>query len=257
MRTERIYFIEKFILENKTVSLDKLCEKFNVSKNTIRRDIDILVEKGIIKKVYGGVTICEPQKLKYKNILLPFDERNSINQNEKDIICRIASNYINENDTIYIDTGTTCINMIKYISHKNCTIITNSLQICISSIPYKNLNIISLPGKLKRETFSFIGNELENYLKIYNINKAFMTCTGLTIKNGLTNSTTEEYTIKKAIIENSKKIFVMADNSKFGKISLMTYSKLDKIDYIITNKNPSYEYIDFFEKNNIKLITSK
>lgn len=254
MRVKRIDLIEEFVLNNKTVSLDSLCEKFNVSKNTIRRDIETLVEKGSIKKVYGGV-VSNNDSSEYTNILTSFEDRKIFNESEKDTICRIASSFINENDIVYVDTGTTCVNIIKYIADKKCTILTNSLQVCISAIPYPNINIITLPGKLKRETLSFVGSDLNEYLKTYNINKAFMTCTGLTIENGMTNASIEEYIIKKNIVSHSKKIFLMADNSKFDKVSLMTYSSLSEIDYLITDKKPSINYISYCKDNNIEIVT--
>ena len=70
MRSKRIDLVENYIINHKTVSIDKLCEVFDVSKNTIRRDLSVLVEKGTIKKVYGGVTVNENQEL------VSFEERN-------------------------------------------------------------------------------------------------------------------------------------------------------------------------------------
>lgn len=250
MKLNRINLLEKYILEKKSVSLDILCKEFNVSKNTIRRDINILLSKGIIKKVYGGVTVSD-NITDYRNELLSFEERNNAFKNEKDTICRIAANYVCDNDVIYIDTGTTCMNMIRYLGDKKCTILTNSLQLCISALSYPNLTIFSLPGKLKRETLSFVVNEIADYLKVFNINKAFMACTGITIKNGLTNSSAEEYNIKKAVIENSNTHFVLADHSKFGKFALMTYCPIEKVDFVITDKIPPDEYVEFFKNNDI------
>ena len=237
MRTKRIDSIEQYILEQKSVSLDTLCEQFAVSKNTIRRDIDTLVKKGTIKKVYGGVTVAEAP---------PYAA-------EKDTICKMAAGFVNDGDIIYIDTGTTCINMIDYISHKECTIITNSVQVCLKAIPYPNLTLISLPGTLKRETLSFVGNEVIDYLKTYNITKAFMACTGLTIANGLTNATREEYTVKKAVIENSHTHFLLADHTKFGHFSLMTYCPLSQVDHIVTDEMPPQEYSDYCRENHIEM----
>ncbi len=250
MRTKRIDSIEQYILEQKSVSLDTLCEQFAVSKNTIRRDIDTLVKKGTIKKVYGGVTVAEAPPI---SDVIPFEERHTKYAAEKDSICKMAAGFVNDGDIIYIDTGTTCINMIDYISHKECTIITNSVQVCLKAIPYPNLTLISLPGTLKRETLSFVGNEVIDYLKTYNITKAFMACTGLTIANGLTNATREEYTVKKAVIETSHTHFLLADHTKFGHFSLMTYCPMSQVDHIITDEMPPQEYCDYCRDNHIEI----
>ncbi|RHR21760.1 DeoR/GlpR transcriptional regulator [Clostridium sp. AF19-22AC] len=253
MRTQRIDLIEKYIMQEKSVTLDALCEKFNVSKNTIRRDIDSLAEKGVIRKVYGGVTAVSASGLSPK--LIPYETRHFTLPEEKDKICRLASQYVKDGDIIYIDTGTTCLNMVDHISDRQCTILTNSLQVCLKAVPYPNLNIISLPGKLKRETLSYVGSEIVDYLKTYNIGKAFMACSGATIENGLTNATTEEYIVKKAVMENTGESYLLADHTKFGHFSLMTYAHLEDIDYIITDQTPGNEYTDFCQEHQIQVVT--
>lgn len=251
MRTQRIDLIEKYIMQEKSVTLDDLCEKFEVSKNTIRRDIDTLAEKGVINKVYGGVTAAAPSNSILK--LIPYETRHVTLPEEKEKICALAAKYIKDGDIIYIDTGTTCLNIIDHISNRQCTILTNSLQVCLKAVPYANLNIISLPGKLKRETLSYVGSEIVDYLKTYNIGKAFMACSGLTIDNGLTNATTEEYVIKKAVTENAGQTYLLADHTKMGHFSLMTYCQLKDIDYIITDTPLSSEYDEYCREHHINI----
>ena len=251
MRTQRIDLIEKFILQEKSVTLDTLCEKFDVSKNTIRRDIDTLAEKGAIRKVYGGVTAADPSGLSAK--LIPYETRHVTMSGEKDRICAAAAKYVKDGDIIYIDTGTTCLNMIDYISARQCTILTNSLQVCLKAVPYPNLNLISLPGRLQRETLSYVGSEIIDYLKTYNIGKAFMACSGATIENGLTNATTEEYIVKKAVTGNAGETYLLADHTKFGHFSLMTYCRLEALDYIITDSPLNEEYKDYCQENQITI----
>lgn len=109
MKSQRLDMIEEYVLEHKNASLDTLCEKFNVSKNTIRRDVDILLKRGSIMKVYGGVAALEtPQTLP----LLSYEERGGRFPDEKKEICRRAAELVAEDDTIYIDTGTTCLNLL-------------------------------------------------------------------------------------------------------------------------------------------------
>ena len=140
MRTKRIDEIELNIREKKSVSLDTLCEVFNVSKNTVRRDIATLEQSGKIKKVYGGVTIADTPASK---TLLPFSKRHQSFMKEKRLISQLAASHVCDHDTIFIDSGTTCHNIIDFIAEKECTILTNSLQVSLKAIPYENLNVIS------------------------------------------------------------------------------------------------------------------
>ena len=251
MKTHRIKNVEEYILKNESVSLDKLCDVFKVSKNTIRRDIKELLEKGKIKKIYGGVTINQKK-------LVPFEERNIKNHAEKKAAAGIAAEYINDGDIIFIDSGTTTMWLIDYLKNmNNITILTNNLSAIVSALPYPNLNIISLGGTLKRKTNSFVGNSTSLVLKDYNISKAFMAATGISIARGATNSSVEEYELKKLIVEKSDEIFLLVDSSKFDAISLMTFSPLENLDYIITDKTPPKKYTDFFKKNKINLLIAE
>ena len=253
MKSQRLDMIEEYVLEHKNASLDTLCEKFNVSKNTIRRDVDILLKRGSIMKVYGGVAALEtPQTLP----LLSYEERGGRFPEEKKEICRRAAELVAEDDTIYIDTGTTCLNLVDFIADKHCTILTNSLLIFNKAASYPNLDIISVPGKLNRKTLSFTGPDINDYLQTYNISMAFMACTGVTMKSGLTNASAEEYITKKAIAENPNSMILLADHSKFGRISLMTYSPIEKLDAIVTDQPLPEEYDTFCQEHGIRVMTT-
>lgn len=253
MKTKRLDLIESYVLEKKNVSLDALCDKFSVSKNTIRRDIDTIIKRGTIIKVYGGVSALE---IPTPSPLLSYEERHTKLIDEKERICKAAASLVSDYDTIYIDTGTTCLHLVDYLPGKNCTIITNSLKVINKALPYPDINVISIPGKLNRKTLSFAGVNINSYLTTYNISKAFMACTGVTIKNGLTNATTEEYIVKKAIIENTDHNILLADHSKFGKISLMTYASIALLEHIITDTPLTSEYNSYCLENNINVIIS-
>ena len=227
MKSQRLDMIEEYVLEHKNASLDTLCETFNVSKNTIRRDVDILLKRGSIMKVYGGVAALEtPQTLP----LLSYEERGGRFPDEKKEICRRAAELVAEDDTIYIDTGTTCLNLVDYIADKHCTILTNSLLIFNKAASYPNLDIISVPGRLNRKTLSFTGPDINDYLKTYNITK-------------------------KAIAENANSLILLADHSKFGRISLMTYSPMEKLDGIVTDQTLPEEYDSFCQDHGIRVMT--
>ncbi len=253
MRTKRIELIQQFINEKKSVSIDELCEHFQVSKNTVRRDIDTLVKSNLVTKVHGGVTALEDSSIVPE--LIPYEKRHIVALDEKDTICRLAADCIENGDIIFIDTGTTCLNIVDYISHKKCTILTNSLQVCLKSVPYPNLTVIVLSGTLKRETFSFVGNTVTDYIKMYNIKKAFMACSGLSVENGVTNASTEEYLIKKVVTENCHMLYLLADHSKFDHFALMTYCSISQLDYLITNKEVPTRYLESFASNNVSVIT--
>mgnify|MGYP000848137253 CR=1 FL=1 len=250
MKSKRINQIEEYVLNKNTVTLDTLTDVFNVSKNTIRRDIQELVKRGNIKKVYGGVAANS-------KLLVPFNERQIKNSYAKSLIAKTASNFVKDGDIIFIDSGTTTLNMGEFLKDKNnLTIITNNLNFIINCIKYNNLNIISTGGTLNRKTNSFAGIDSLNLLKNYNINKAFMAATGVSLTNGITNSSPLESEIKRTAVRKSSEVFILADYSKFDICSLVTYCNLDDIDYLITNNLPPEEYVELIEKNSVELIVA-
>jgi len=253
IKDKRINKIEEYIIKHKSVSLDELMNVFNVSKNTIRRDVQELVEKGDFKKVYGGVAVNDDKRAKLES----FHDRRVRNQTEKEMIGAAAANYVQDGDIIFIDSGTTTIELIEYINNKQITVITNSLDFIVRALPFENLNVITAGGILERKTNAFGILKYMDILNAYNINKAFMASTGVSLSNGVTNSSPLESELKASIVNRSSEVFLLVDHDKFDKYGLMTYCGLDKIDYLITDTMPNEIYQNYAQKNNIQLIVAK
>ncbi len=250
MKENRIQELKNYIIANERASLDDLCTLFNVSKNTMRRDINELEKQSIIKKVYGGIVLND------KKTTEPFESREEKNITSKQVIAKLASQFVQDGDIIYIDSGTTTMHMIPHLAEvRNLTIITNNLNVIVGSLPYPNLNILCTGGVLFRTTNSFVDMDAVNSLKKFNISKAFMASTGISITKGITNSSSFEYDIKRYMVEHCDTVVVLADATKLGRVSLTTYCELKDIHVFITNELPGDEFVDFFESNNIQLIT--
>lgn len=252
MKSQRLDQIEDYVLEHRNVSLDTLCETFHVSKNTIRRDIELLLKRSSIVKVYGGVAAL---KAAPEYPFLSYKEHNESFISEKRELCRQAASLVTNGDIIYIDSDSTCLDLIDFLSDSRCTILTNSLLILNKAVSCPSLDVISVPGKLNRETLTFTGPDIQNYLEAYNISTAFISCTGVTIKNGLTTASTEEYITKKTIADRSEKLVLLADHSRFGRVSLMTCAPLKALDTLITDQKLPEDYQNFFQEQNIRVIT--
>ncbi|MCM3650910.1 DeoR/GlpR family DNA-binding transcription regulator [Metabacillus litoralis] len=254
IKDKRINKIEEYIKEHKSVSLDELMEVFKVSKNTIRRDVQELVERDEFKKVYGGVAVKdEDQTAK----LEPFQDRQVRHQKEKKIIAKAAAQFINDGDIIFIDSGTTTIELIEYLKEKNVTVLTNNLDFILRALPFENLSIISTGGLLERKTNSFGSIKYIDFLNAYNIKKAFMASTGVSLTNGVTNASPLESELKTAVVNRSIESYLLIDHNKFDKYGLMTYCTLDNIDYLITDQMPSQTYKEYIEANDIKLVLAE
>lgn len=237
MRNTRLEEMEKYILQNDSVSMDQLCEQFSVSMITVRRDIAQLQRKGTIEKIYGGVTARKGETL------TPFDVRNISNREAKTAIGKRAAALVHDNDIVFLDSGTTALHVLDNLSAlHNVTIVTHSLQAMLAALPYQNLNVISLPGQLYRKTSSFTGLDAIRFLKSYNITIAFMGASALSLEHGVSNSSPLEYEIKMTAMQRSAKSVLLIDCEKFGRTALLTYAQISDFDAIVTERVPAPEY---------------
>ena len=199
MKATRLNDIENLLEEQNTLSINHLCEIFNVSKNTIRRDIAELEKRGTIKKVYGGIMRNQT------NIPEPFAAREIKNKTKKKQLAKLAANLVDDNDIIYIDSGTTTMHMIPYLAEKkNLTILTANVYVINEAFHYPQMNIIATGGTLYRPSNAFVGASVLQFLEGFNISKCFLAATGISIENGATNASPMEGDIKKYLTSNSK-----------------------------------------------------
>jgi DeoR family myo-inositol catabolism operon transcriptional repressor len=250
LKAKRLDKIQNYINERGTVSLDELVKKFNVSKNTIRRDVQEITEEGEFKKVYGGVAVDK------SNVTVPFRDRQIHNFKEKKQIGKAAAEFVENGDIIFIDSGTTTVEMVDFLTNKDLTIVTNNVDFIVKALPYENLKIISTGGMLERSTNSFTSADNDEIINSYNIMKAFLASTGLSIKNGVTNSLPLESGLKHSVVKQSAETFLLVDHSKFDKAALTTYCNLDEINYIVTDSIPD-KYQEYANENQIEIILSE
>lgn len=247
MKLARADEIKKYILHKKKVSMNELYSKFDVSPNTIRRDLKHILQDSNIKKVYGGVVAVEDE------IFIPFQKRKIINKKEKEKIGKLASQFVEDGDVIFIDSGTTTTEMIDGLKDKSITVITHNLDFINRALPYDNIKVVSLTGRLERRVNAFIGKSTVDALQHYNITKAFIATTGLSKKHGITNFSSAESPIKQMAIEKSENVFLLLDYTKFGKVGLITFSEVDVVDYVVTDKIDR-EYKEFFKIHQINIV---
>lgn len=249
MKLKRINEIEKYLMQKNSLSIPELCEHFNVSLNTIRRDIDELCKSGIASKVYGGIV------LKKENDVVPLNARNVSHFYEKTELAKLAARFIEDGDTIYLDSGTTTFHLLSNIRPGiNLTIVSNSLNVYNEAAKYPYLTVVSAGGLLYHKTNSFVGIAAVQNLGEYHINKAFMAATGITLESGATNNSFHEAEVKKAVIRMSKKIILMADYSKIDKAAAITFCPLESLYAFVTNQAPPDTYLDFFSAHGIQCL---
>lgn len=217
-------------IENKgSVDIEQLSNQFSVSQMTIRRDLKVLENEGIIKRTMKGAIPVNDNSIDDTLRL-----RLSQNKAEKIAIARYAANLINNDDVIIIDASTTALELCKFIMDKSITVITNSLSVAVALSSSSHVNVIVLGGTLRRGSLSLIGHEVVENFERYNINKAFISSKALSYDEGLTDINMFEVETKKAAIKKSSQVIVLLDHTKINKTSLLKVCDIQQITRVIT-----------------------
>ncbi|WP_102273450.1 DeoR/GlpR family DNA-binding transcription regulator [Cytobacillus massiliigabonensis] len=249
---ERQKKIIEILTIKKVLKISELTDKLNVSVDTLRRDLNLLTKQGKIEKIYGGVKIVES---KFGESAI--DERMISHLEEKERIAKTCSEWINDGDCIFIDSGSTTYQIAKYIKNKkNLTVVTNSIPV-ITELMNTDVELIIIGGKIRKNEQSVVTFDYLFNFNELNILKAFICTSGITLERGISDYNVEEALTRKKIIERSKEIYVAADSTKFGKDVTIAIAPIEQINYIITDENVNKDLINEFNKTNTELIISE
>lgn len=228
---ERKNAILETLQKKQRVLVAELSQAYGVTEETIRRDLDKLEREGFVKKTYGGAVLNENT-----NIEMPLRIREKTNRTEKQTIAKLVAAMIEEGDSIILDSSSTSLMVAQELKdRKKLTVITNSLEVLIEFSKSKGVQVISTGGMLKGSSLSLIGKNAEKTLENFYVDKAIMSCKGLDIKKGVTDSTEDDAEFKKSMISCSKKLILAVDSTKFGKISFAKVLDLRKGDILVTD----------------------
>ncbi|WP_286908882.1 DeoR/GlpR family DNA-binding transcription regulator [Clostridium sp. UBA1652] len=226
---ERHEKILEMLKDKKRVEVQELSELFEVSEDTIRRDLRIMEQKGKVHRTYGGAIL--PDKVNsYENFIV----RENIQNDVKQSIASLAQSFIQERDTLLLDGSTTVAKIVPLLSgYKNLTVITNSITIAydiLHQCPNINLHIIG--GIVRNDIGNSISIEsLKDIEKLY-VDKVFLSACSISLKGELTTPIIEDAHVKKAMLNAGREVYILADSSKFGQKSLMEFGRI-KPEYTI------------------------
>lgn len=252
--------MEEFINLSRVASIDQLCAEFNVSVNTVRRDLAELVKLGKIKKVYGGVmsNAFIAQQRSANSPYFSYNDRIQMEISAKKAIAREAAKFVEDNAVIFIDAGTTTINILPYFKDTyNVTVVTYCIPTIAELSKLPNLQVLIPPGKLLHNSLSIVGAQTEEWLSNIVFDKAFMACTGITSEFVLTTSHSEELAVKRLVMSVCKENILMADRTKFEKRGLFNYGRLNEFQKVISDRRLSDPCMRYLLENEIEFIEAK
>ena len=231
LKSKRKQLILEKVTKDKFVSLEYLVQVLNTSESTVRRDLDELESERKLRRVHGGAESLHFLQEEESN-----QEKSVKNLQEKTKIAQKAASLIQEYDVIFIDAGTTNELLVNELHDPSVTVVTNSIHHATKLVE-RNIPTVIIGGVVKLSTDASIGGVALNQIGQLNFDKAFIGMNG--IDDGFfTTPDMEEGAVKRAILENAKKTYVLADLSKLGQTSFVKVAPLAKAS-IITIQNES------------------
>jgi DeoR/GlpR family transcriptional regulator of sugar metabolism len=230
------------------VRVGELCRELGISPATCRRDLEALESEGRIRRVYGGAV---PVRLSAEEPL--FDSKTVIAPREKRRIAEAAFRMIEEDDTIYLDGGSTVLELARLVSTRtDITVVTNSLRATIE-LSGKGPRVILVGGELRRRSQTIIGGLTRLLLQELRVDKAFMGTMGLSIEQGLTTSDPNEAFTKQCIMRQASRVILLMDSSKAGAITFAHSGSISDLDEIISDKKLPPAFARSLRKQKVKL----
>jgi len=238
--TERHQHILTKLKEKGSVQVLDLCTELEVSPVTIRKDLKMLEDKQLLLRTHGGGTLVNPYTTDR-----PVTEKAKIRSGEKSDIGTAAARLIEANDCVLIASGTTVLSLahnIQPIGH--LTVVTAALNVAMELVQHPGIEVIQLPGIIRKTSSSVTGNFAEEMLSHFSFSKLFLGVDGIDLEFGLTTTNMMEAQLNKKMIAASQKTIVLADSSKFGKRGFGRICGLEDIEHIITDSNISEHLVD-------------
>ena len=232
------------------VIVSELARDFDVSEETIRRDLEKLDHEGLASKTYGGAVAKHNSALD-----LPYNVREGVNVLEKQAISEKVAELISDGERIMLDSSSTALYVLKAIkSKKNLTIVTNSVKILLELADKQDWTVLSTGGVLKKGALSLNGSSAEKMINAYHVNTVICSCKGLDIVLGVTDSNENDSLIKQAMIASAERKILALDSEKFDKKSFVKVCDAKDIDIIVTDREPNERWRSFCLEHEIEIV---
>jgi DeoR family transcriptional regulator, aga operon transcriptional repressor len=238
--TERHQHILLRLKKEGGVNVIDLCTELEVSSVTIRKDLKMLEDRQLLFRTHGGGTLTNPYTTDR-----PVTEKARIRSGEKSGIGEAASRLIEPNDCVLIASGTTVWSLAKNLQPiGNLTVVTAALNVAMELVNHPGIEVIQLPGIIRKTSSSVTGNFAEEMLQNFSFSKLFLGVDGIDMEFGLTTTNIMEAQLNKKMIAAAQKTIVLADSSKFGKRGFGRICGLDDIEQVITDSNISDHMVE-------------
>lgn len=251
----RLIIIQKILQQSGVVSVDELREKLDVSVVTVRRDLDILEERGLLRRTHGGAESIEPLFYEPFRNDRSFQAQVSRFADEKRRIGRAAAELIQPGENIALTPGTTTTEVVRGIPlNHNVTLVTNTVNIAMELSMRKDVSVFVTGGYLRGEWFSLVGPTAIHAIENVVIHTLFIGADGIDPEWGATCFNPDEATLNGTMVKHARRKIAVVDQSKFGVVAGWQICKAGDLDILVTDSSATDAAIEPFEKMGVKVL---
>lgn len=238
--------IKDILSEKKSITVTELTGYFDVTEETIRRDLKLLAKEGFLKKTYGGAYITDGVQNDV-NVNL----REHIHVEGKKKIAKRCLELIKMGDSIFLDASTTALVLATMLDDKKLTVVTNSLKIINILAVKKNITTIVIGGTLYHNSLSHVGPGAESYLQNYYYDTAFISCRSISMLHGITDSNEQQANVRKTVVSHANLVCLMLDHTKINRTSFVKICEFGQINQVVTDEALTSDWREFLTERNI------
>jgi len=243
---ERQREIVAVLTERGSARVAELARQFDVTEETIRRDLEKLeAEHKLVRSHGGAVTASEPET--------PHWQREFVNQPQKEALAREAVKLVEEGDILMLDASSSCWFLARRLPDIPLTIITNSLHTCMALAGREHFRVICPGGTLVETSMSFVGAETQHALRRYHAGKFFMSCRGLDLLRGASDLSEEQAMVRRMMLEGSDHHVLLVDSTKLQTRALSIIAPIAAFHHLITDDAADAETCAAFQQAGLQV----
>ncbi|OOE61314.1 MULTISPECIES: DeoR/GlpR family transcriptional regulator [Salinivibrio] len=221
------------------VSTEDLVERFNVSPQTIRRDLNELAAENHIRRHHGGATVPSSSEN------TAYATRKVLQQHEKDTIAQALVQHIPDGATLFIDIGTTPEAVARaLLDHQNLRVVTNNLNAAAILMPKQDFTVIIAGGEVRNRDGGIVGEATLDFVSQFRLDFGILGISGIDDDGSLLDFDYHEVRVKKAILDNSRCVMLAADHTKFGRNAMVNLGNITQLDMVFTDATPPAQIRD-------------
>lgn len=238
------------------VSVTDLAQRFDVTAETIRRDLSALHDEGVVQRVHGGAVASQS----VLSAELPLDTRSRSSSDAKGAIARAALQFLPASGGVFLDSGSTTSCLAELLAHHppagGCSFVTNSLPIALGLSSAGVPDVQLLGGSVRPIAEAVVGGTALRTLALMRAEVAFIGTNALTIDHGLSTADAQEAAVKSAMVTNSRKVVVLCDSTKIGNDYLVSFAPLSAVDVVVTDGATPEAFVEELRAQGVDVVVA-